>query len=330
MFGRINGVIFVVLLFITSYLGCIFLLFPVVPFLFLAPSLWRKCADSLVGYWLTFPAFSNELTKILDWLFLFNVLYKIDPLLLTTEKISLKAPLKRIPGAGWAMSAGSYIFLERSFERDKTNMAEIIEYYKKSGNIYQLLLFPEGTDRGVRAAAQSEAFAKKNGLCVYDYVLHPRITGFNYLLNLMRQQNYISYIYDITLAYEDVIIDSEMTLLKEGVFPKNVHFDIKRYNIDEIPTDPQQSGKWLTDLWQGKEKKLKDLYSMVKTQGIGYYLTAALWITKSAVWLYLMYLYNSVRIYVLFVSLFYMVVLRHYNGLEFLAIKWFRSKRKSV
>ncbi|VDL82359.1 unnamed protein product [Nippostrongylus brasiliensis] len=320
MFGRINGVIFVVLLFITSYLGCIFLLFPVVPFLFLAPSLWRK----------------------LDWLFLFNVLYKIDPLLLTTEKISLKAPLKRIPGAGWAMSAGSYIFLERSFERDKTNMAEIIEYYKKSGNIYQLLLFPEGTDRGVRAAAQSEAYAKKNGLCVYDYVLHPRITGFNYLLNLMRQQNYISYIYDITLAYEDVIIDSEMTLLKEGVFPKNVHFDIKRYNIDEIPTDPQQSGKWLTDLWQGKEKKLKELRGIsksypslavqfqVKTQGIGYYLTAALWITKSAVWLYLMYLYNSVRIYVLFVSLFYMVVLRHYNGLEFLAIKWFRSKRKSV
>ncbi|WKY12901.1 hypothetical protein Q1695_004038 [Nippostrongylus brasiliensis] len=285
MFGRINGVIFVVLLFITSYLGCIFLLFPVVPFLFLAPSLWRKCADSLVGYWLTFPAallekvfgvsfhvtgdlilrdkpaliILNHRTR-LDWLFLFNVLYKIDPLLLTTEKISLKAPLKRIPGAGWAMSAGSYIFLERSFERDKTNMAEIIEYYKKSGNIYQLLLFPEGTDRGVRAAAQSEAFAKKNGLCVYDYVLHPRITGFNYLLNLMRQQNYISYIYDITLAYEDVIIDSEMTLLKEGVFPKNVHFDIKRYNIDEIPTDPQQSGKWLTDLWQGKEKKLKEFY----------------------------------------------------------------------
>lgn len=36
----------------------------------------------------------------LDWLFFWNVLYKIDPWLLTTEKISLKAQLRLVPGAG--------------------------------------------------------------------------------------------------------------------------------------------------------------------------------------------------------------------------------------
>ena len=41
----------------------------------------------------------NHRTR-LDWLFFWNALYKMDPWLLTTEKISLKAPLKLIPGAG--------------------------------------------------------------------------------------------------------------------------------------------------------------------------------------------------------------------------------------
>ena len=47
----------------------------------------------------------NHRTR-LDWLFFFSALYKMDPWLLTTEKISLKAGLKQIPGAGWAMGCG--------------------------------------------------------------------------------------------------------------------------------------------------------------------------------------------------------------------------------
>lgn len=41
----------------------------------------------------------NHRTR-LDWLFFWCALYKIDPWLLTTEKISLKSDLKLIPGAG--------------------------------------------------------------------------------------------------------------------------------------------------------------------------------------------------------------------------------------
>lgn len=41
----------------------------------------------------------NHRTR-LDWLFFWNALYKMDPWLLTTEKISLKSELKNIPGAG--------------------------------------------------------------------------------------------------------------------------------------------------------------------------------------------------------------------------------------
>ncbi|CAJ0589516.1 unnamed protein product [Cylicocyclus nassatus] len=372
MFGRLNGVIFVLLIFLTSFLGSIFMLFPLLPFAYYGKKFWRVCADRLVGYWLTFPAslveymfgtnfhvtgdlilrdkpaiiIMNHRTR-LDWLFLWNALYKMDPLLLTTEKISLKAPLKRIPGAGWAMGCGAFIFLERNFETDKSAISSAIEYYKESGNNYQLLLFPEGTDRSERNALQSHAFAKQNGLPQYDYLLHPRTTGFNYLLDIMRGSDYISNVYDVTVAYEDVIIDTELRLLKEGVFPKNVHFDVKKYDISEIPSDPEKSAAWLKKLWHDKEHKLRKFYEAephkrrldpsgegyvwpVKTQGLGYYIAFGFWIMVTAMWLHSIYSYNLIRLYILVVSIFYCYVLRKYNGIEFLVMKWFKARNKPV
>ncbi|KAJ1352792.1 hypothetical protein KIN20_009217 [Parelaphostrongylus tenuis] len=268
----------------------------------------------------------NHRTR-LDWLFLWNALYKMDPLLLTTEKISLKAALRRIPGAGWAMGCGSYIFLERNFGIDKETIASSVRYYKDSGKSYQLLLFPEGTDRSDRSAAQSDVYAMQNGLPRYNYLLHPRTTGFNYFLTVMREANYISYVYDVTVAYEDVIVDSEIRLMKEGTFPKNVHFDVKKYNIKDIPTDREKSAEWLRELWFEKEKRLKKFYEAdshnrrldpsgdryvwpVKTEGMGYYFSFAFWILMTFVWLHSIYAYNLVRIYVIAVSLFYMYVVR--------------------
>lgn len=99
-----------------------------------------------------------------------------------------------------------------------------------------MLLFPEGTDRGERAAQLSHAFADKNSLPRYNYVLHPRTTGFNLLLDKMEERkrsrfpnkkhlstvNYIDCIYDITLAYdkEKEIVASEIDLLRKGKLPQ--------------------------------------------------------------------------------------------------------------
>ena len=52
------------------------------------------------------------------------------------------------------------------------------------------MLFPEGTDRGARAVQISHEFADKHGLPRYNYVLHPRVTGFNLILNEMRKSNF--------------------------------------------------------------------------------------------------------------------------------------------
>ena len=55
MLRRLNGLVFVTLLFLSAFFGSIFLLAPLIPLSYFAPRLWRKCADRLVGYWLTLP-----------------------------------------------------------------------------------------------------------------------------------------------------------------------------------------------------------------------------------------------------------------------------------
>ncbi|VDN42928.1 unnamed protein product [Gongylonema pulchrum] len=57
-----------------------------------------------------------------------------------------------------------------------------------------ILLFPEGTDRGERAVRLSDEFAKEHGLPIYNFVLHPRTTGFTYMMRLMRESKCLIFI----------------------------------------------------------------------------------------------------------------------------------------
>ncbi|MCP9259683.1 Lysocardiolipin acyltransferase 1 [Dirofilaria immitis] len=116
---------------------------------------------------------------------------------------------------GWAMQCAAYLFLERQYENDIRTINDMINYYKDLGQHYQILLFPEGTDRGERAAKRSNEFAIQHGLPKYDFVLHPRTTGFSYMIQLMRQKNYLKNVYDITVAYPDGIVSSELELLQK-------------------------------------------------------------------------------------------------------------------
>uniref|UniRef100_F1L750 Lysocardiolipin acyltransferase 1 n=1 Tax=Ascaris suum TaxID=6253 RepID=F1L750_ASCSU len=355
-----RGTLFCVLLFVSSLLGSIFILMPFAPLVYIAPRLWRFCADRFVGYWLTFPAslcdfifgvqfhvsgdliergapaliIMNHRTR-LDWLFFWNALYKMDPWLLITEKISLKAPLKLIPGAGWAMGCGAYMFLERNLENDMHVMDTMITYYSYTNQNYQLLLFPEGTDRGARAAFLSDIYAEKNSLPKYKYVLHPRTAGFIHLLQLMRRRKYIRYVYDVTVGYPNGMVNSEVELLMKGRFPKEVHFDIKRYDISEVPLDEADAAAWLNKLWREKERRLEHFYTTnepfapsgarllwpVETKGIGYYCAFLFWIISSCIWIYFTYTMFLVKVYVVLSCLFYMFCQKRYGGFENFAVE---------
>lgn len=114
------------------------------------------------------------------------------------------------------MQCAAYLFLEREYEKDAITISDMITYYKDMGRhyqvdfsvmiccllrlyfsksfsflivcvLFQILLFPEGTDRGDRAVKRSDKFATQHGLPIYRYVLHPRTSGFTCLVQVMRQ-----------------------------------------------------------------------------------------------------------------------------------------------
>ena len=77
--------------------------------------------------------------------------------------------------------------------------------------------------------------------------------------------------YDVTVGYPVNVVSSEFELLKTGRFPEEVHFDVKRYNLNELydsdDTDlskPVDASKWLLELWKNKEARLKTFYETTK------------------------------------------------------------------
>ena len=52
---------------------------------------------------------------------------------------------------------------------------------------FQILLFPEGTDKSAYTTMKSNEYAKKNGLKDLSYVLYPRSAGLACLINKMRE-----------------------------------------------------------------------------------------------------------------------------------------------
>lgn len=78
--------------------------------------------------------------------------------------------------------------------------------------------------------------------------------------------DYIDYVYDITIAYPQNVVDSERRLLVEGRFPREVHFDIRKYSVDEVTRGENNknyavdASEWLLTLWKDKEARLKRFY----------------------------------------------------------------------
>ena len=158
----LKGLCYAACIVISSFLGTLYVLMPLTPLAFFRPKLFRQIVDFLIGYWLVLPSTLMELffglhvqvtgsaidpdksaliimnhRTRLDWLFFWNALWRMDPRLLTSEKISLKGVLKYLPGAGWAMAYHAFLFLDRSFASDQARIDSMVSYYARAGRKYQ-------------------------------------------------------------------------------------------------------------------------------------------------------------------------------------------------
>ncbi|RXG72042.1 Lysocardiolipin acyltransferase 1, partial [Armadillidium vulgare] len=154
-----------------------------------------------------------------------------------------------------------FFYLRRNWNTDKDVISKLIKYFKEINLTYQILLFPEGTNLTKSTKRRSDEYGNKNNFPLYDYVLHPRTTGFCFLSQEMMKAQHLDAIYDVTVMYPKTLPETELDLLK-GNFPEEVHFFIKRYPIETIPKSESELQRWLRDLWDEKERGLEKAYEV--------------------------------------------------------------------
>lgn len=67
------------------------------------------------------------------------------------------------------------------------------------------------------------------------------------------------------MAYNDAIVQSEVDLIKLGITPKDVRFDVRKIRITDLPTTDEGLGEWLKQLWVEKEERLRKFYTQSET-----------------------------------------------------------------
>ncbi|XP_075975245.1 lysocardiolipin acyltransferase 1-like [Anticarsia gemmatalis] len=173
-------------------------------------------------------------------------------------KFVLKDEIKNIPGMGWIMQLNFFLYVKRNWREDQVNLSQFVEYYQKLDYDYRVVLFPEGTDLSDDNRRRSEKFALSNNLQQYEFVLHPRTTGWVALCSRLRDSGLAS-VYDVTIAY-DTPAQTELDLLK-GRKPMHVYFYCKRYSISKLPKEDTALRSWLNDRWKEKENSLRKFYN---------------------------------------------------------------------
>lgn len=357
---RIVGPILILFVTVSIFLGSVFVLVPLFPLLFLNLSLWRRISDVIIGIWESFAVglmlilcgskivvtgddIDHEENSVillnhrcrLDWMFLWNLLY---PKSLCKLKIILKKELKFIPGAGWAMQVANYIFLERKWNLDKDVLTKALDYIRNDKRSVMLLIFPEGTDYCPKALEKSSSFAKINNLDEYLHCLHPRVTGFTYILDYMREHSMFDSIYDITVAYPRNLVTNELGLFLYGC-PKEIHFHVKKYTNEEIPIGIDESAKWLSDVWEKKEALLHRFYTVDKCfennprvieHSYQLFISIFSWFWMTFLWAYMLLYYSYARLFFAAGSILYLGFIRSHGGLEFFEQSMFERKMENI
>ncbi|KII66149.1 Lysocardiolipin acyltransferase 1 [Thelohanellus kitauei] len=281
--GYLSGILWIAQTIYDLAVGSWMLLVIAMPINWVFPRIYRKIVDWSVSLWVNSTAEINQLmgTKFfyyskerhfnekcmiimnhkneLDWFYYFNFSSTFQrPGLM---KIALKKPLRQVPFAGWACQLSCYLFLDRKWTVDKPRIENYFKYYSALQYPIQLLIYCEGTNFCKSSKSSSDRYALKHNLPIYNYVLHPRVTGFTFIYNLLSssKQPLIDSVYDMTVGYVGEAMD--WTDLISGNWIKEVHMVIEKFSVHTLPKTEEELENWVKDRWAKKEKLLEGFYT---------------------------------------------------------------------
>ncbi|XP_021745298.1 probable 1-acyl-sn-glycerol-3-phosphate acyltransferase 5 [Chenopodium quinoa] len=192
---------------------------------------------------------ANHRTEV-DWMYLWDLALRKGRL--GYIKYILKNSLMKLPIFGWAFNVFEFIPLERKWETDEPIMHQMLLTFTSHQDPLWLALFPEGTDFTEQKCTSSQNFAAENGLPVLKNVLLPKTKGFCACLDTLRSS--LDAVYDVTIAYKNSCPDLMDNVF--GVDPSEVHINIRRIPLKQIPVPEEEASAWLMDAFRRKDQLL--------------------------------------------------------------------------
>lgn len=185
-----------------------------------------------------------------DWLFGWFFCEKIG--VLGNCKAYAKKVISYIPTIGWSWKFAEFVFLERSFDKDKEiikkQLNEIFDY----PNPVWLLINAEGTRFTKTKHEASVKFAKERGMVVLNHHLIPRTKGFTASLSVLKAK--CSAIMDVQLAFNESDVNKPTIINLLRGKQMTGHLYLRRISMSEVPDDEEMAAKWLQDLYVRKDK----------------------------------------------------------------------------
>lgn len=103
------------------------------------------------------------------------------------------------------MAMNGFVYITRRWDEDQVRLSRSMDYLVELRSRTQLLIFPEGTDLTPSSKQRSDKYAKSHNLPEYEFTLHPKTTGFTYLVRHLQQADYLDAVYDLTIGYPDYV-----------------------------------------------------------------------------------------------------------------------------
>lgn len=210
-------------------------------------------------------------------LLIMNHTYEIDWLAgwMFADKVSVlgncKAYAKKVisfvPVIGWAWKFAEFVFLERSYDKDKEIIARQLKELCCYPDPIWLLLNAEGTRFTEKKHEASVKFALDRKMPVLKHHLIPRTKGFTASLPSIRDK---CTIYDINVAFkkDDEIAPTISNLLNGE--PVKAYMFVRRIPLSNVPEDEEKAAEWLQEMFREKDK-IQDSFhttgSFFKTSG---------------------------------------------------------------
>ncbi len=169
--------------------------------------------------------------------------------------------------------------------------------------------------------------------------------------------NYLDYVYDVTVAYGQEMVQSEMDFCLRGHFPSEVSFHIRRLPISEVPMQSDDLLEaWCAQLWAKKESILGDFYSkepsqrdllasvasfeskdpgsvhrwpqnLTGVQWLAIWFSLCFWILTTLVWIYFFLLLNTMRLYFAVATGTFLWISGRYGGFDcWVLARWLRQQ----